>query len=209
MRRYEVFYGATNPLLSAAIVLGVLVVLLGGAVVWALGGYFDAKSSLDAKLSQATTLAKKQQQDKQPTRQFVGPDDWGRVSFSYPKTWSVYVARSGTGSDSTYEAYLHPAQVPPVAREGVYALRVVIVSDSYEHVVGGYSHDIEQGAIRSSIAKAGGSTGLRLDGMISNNKQGAAVIFKVRDKTLQLFTDGTDYRGDFDGIVLPSVAFNP
>ena len=70
----------------------------------------------EAKKEQATLDEDKfAQREKEPNRQFVGPDDYGRLTFDYPKTWSVYVARD-TSRGGTYEAYLNPITVPPVCQ---------------------------------------------------------------------------------------------
>ena len=203
-----------HPLLLTAIVLGVLTVGLGGFSVWAYLNYQDQKNNVDAHISAAVADAKREQQEadqadfveqeKVPTRQLVGPVDLGQVKFSYPKTWSVYVDKESSG----YEAYLHPLVVPPLTSGTPYALRVTITSNKYESVLAGYNEAIKTGKLKASPVTIVGVDGTRLDGTFSTSVRGSMVLFKIRDKTLQLYTQSTNFQGDFDNIVLKSLEFN-
>ena len=42
-----------------------------------------------------------------------------------------------------------------------------------------------------------------------NGQTGAMLIIPVRDKTLQIYTESSDYLSDFNNIVLPSLTFVP
>ncbi len=209
--------GSVNPLLISSIILGVIAAAFAGAFIWAYGNYVDQRDNTDQKISAAVTAAEKTAADqhakdlteklKEPYAQLVSPEDLGRVTFSYPKTWSVYVAKDG--SAGSYEAYLHPGSVPAISNTLAYAVRVTITEQEYETVLKTYSSFISRGDLKSSPITIGNFTGVRLDGKFSNTRTGSAVIFKVRDKTLTLATDSPSFKADFDNVVIKSLNFNP
>lgn len=210
--------GSTNPLLIASILLALLSAGLGGFSVWAFANYQDQKNNTDAKIETAVTDAKEAQaetlekqfieREKQPYTKFNGPDDLGHVSFDYPKTWSVYIAKDGSGT-SDYEAYMHPVNVPTVSTQQPYATRVVISGRDYETTLRSYESLVKKGDLKRSPVTINGFTGIRLDGTFTKQRQGSSVIFKVRDKTLTISSDATAFRNDFDTVVLKSLDFNP
>ena len=211
--------GAVNPRVISNVLLAILTIGFGSVMLWALINYNDQKNNTDSKIDVAVSAAKKAQTDedekkflereKAPYVQFVGPDDLGRVSFNYPKTWSVYVGKSGQGNGSAYEAYLHPGVVPGVGTGAPYATRVVIENQTYEKTLESYQALVKKGDLKSSPITVGGFNGIRLDGNFSKTVQGSLVVFKIRDKTLTLATDATTFRTDFDTIILASLSFNP
>jgi hypothetical protein len=198
------------------VVLAVLLLSVSGFAIWAFMQYQDYKNNVDPKLSAAAEQAKATQQkqdnaafleqEKQPTRTLVGPEELGAVTLDYPKTWSVYIGNNGTGS--TYEAYLYPGAVPPLNSNTAYALRVSVVSMSYDSVMAVLANGIKTGDLKTSPVTAASTDGVRFDGKLSQTTQGTMVVFKVRDKTLKVYTETTAFQGDFDKIVLPSLKFN-
>ncbi len=208
--------GLVTGQLVVNIVLSILVLVLGSVMIWALVNYNDQKTNVNSKIDSAVADAKQQQlnqdnktfaeREKEPNKQFVGPDDLGRVSFDYPKTWSVYIYNPGTSG--TYAAYLNKDQVPSTNGNNKFGLRVSILNQTYSQVLQQYQGLLQSGALRSSVAQASGYNGTRLDGHFTPNVNGAAVIFKVRDKTLILQTDLQTYVHDFNNIV-KSLNFNP
>ncbi|HWT39656.1 MAG TPA: hypothetical protein VN081_00005, partial [Dongiaceae bacterium] len=191
----------------------------GGASAWALINYFDQKDNVDSKVSTAVASAVKTQADKdaadflqkekEPNRQFVGPDDYGRLSFDYPKTWSVYIAQDIKSNGDTYQAFFNPVEVPPVNSSSTqqYALRVTIQSQDYDKVVATYQSLVTKGSLTSSSVQADGQNGTRLDGAFSQNIHGSAVIFKIRDKTVTVQTDAQAFSDDFNALV-KTITFN-
>lgn len=210
--------GAVNPLLITSVILTLVSAGLGGVAIWAYGNYVDQRDHVNSKISVAVADAKKAQtvedeksfveREKQPTRTFVGPDDYGRVTFQYPKTWSVYVGKDGK-SGGSYEAYLQPGVVPPVATTTPFATRVIVESRQYETVLKNYEALIKSSALKSSPITIGEFTGVRLDGTFTKDRKGTAVVFKIRDKTLTVASDADAFRGDFLDTVLKSLTFNP
>lgn len=216
MKRHATESGAIDGWIISTI--GLIVVTLGISVVaiWAFMNYTEQKTGVDDKISSAVSAAKKTQsdadaakfadQEKQPNRDFVGPDNYGRVTFSYPKTWSAFEATDVTRG-GTYQAYLHPGVVPPISGTQQYALEVKIEEKDYDQVVQSYDGLVKAGKLRSSPVTANGENGTRLDGNFTNDIRGAAVIFRIRDKTLTLKTDADTFKPDFENIV-PTLKYN-
>ncbi len=205
--------------LIISIVFIATTLIASGVMIWALLNYFDQKDNVDTKVSTAVSDAKKVQadeleakflqRDKEPNRQFVGPDDLGRVVFNYPKTWSVYIDKTGTTTNSSYQAYLNPAAVPSVTGNSTtqYALRVTIESKDYDQVISSYQSLVKKGDLKTSAVKADDQSGTRLDGAFSKDIRGSAVIFKIRDKTVTIRTDADTFKADFDALIA-TITFN-
>ena len=218
MKAYQNKYeeGAISGSLVAIIGLVVLVLITGSLAIWAYLSYNEQKTNVDGKINLAVVEAKKEQSDiedakfaqreKEPNRQFAGPDDYGRLVFDYPKTWSVYVARD-VSKGGTYEAYLNPITVPPVSPTQQYSLRVLVEEKDYDQVVKSYEALVKKGDLRTSAASANGNNGTRLDGSFSKDIRGSAVIYKVRDKTITLRTDADTFKPDFENVI-KTINFN-
>jgi hypothetical protein len=209
--------GAVNPLVISNVLLAVLSIALGSVMVWALINYNDQKVNVDSKIEHAVTDAKKAQtsedekafieREKAPYVQYVGPDDLGRVTFNYPKTWSAYVGKAA--STGELGVYLHPGVVPFIASGQQFAIELKIVKNSYEQTLKSYEMLVKKGDLRSAPIVVNGFNGVRLDGKFSKDIEGSMVLFKVRDKTLSIATDAATFRSDFDNIILKSLDFNP
>lgn len=202
--------GAVSVWQIVAISSIVVALAVAGVMIWALVNYFDQKNNVDTKVATQVATAKKEQADsdeakftereKEPNRAFAGPDDYGSVSFNYPKTWSVYVDEDASSGDN-YEAYLNPIVVPPISASQQFALRVTIETKEYDQVIKSYESLVKKGDLKSSAVKAGEDNGTRLDGAFSKDIRGSAVIFKIRDKTLTIRTDADTFKGDFDSLI--------
>ncbi|MEP6710724.1 MAG: hypothetical protein ABJA64_03310, partial [Candidatus Saccharibacteria bacterium] len=161
----------------------------------------------EGKKDQADQDEKKfAEREKQPNRQFVGPEDYGRLTFDYPKTWSVYIAKD-VSKGGNYEAYLNPVTVPFPTTTQQFSLRVTIEQNDYDTVVASYASMIKKGDLRSASTSANGENGTRIDGNFSKDIRGAAVIYKIRDKTLTLRTDADTFKPDFENII-KTIKFN-
>ncbi len=199
------------------IVFIVLFVVAAGLAVWALLNYIDQRDNVDQKVSVAVTEAVKEQADadaakfeqeeKKPNRIFTGPEDLGSVSFDYPKTWSVYIAKDASTS-STFEAYLNPGEVPAVSARQKYATRLTIESKDYDKAVESFASQVKNGNLKSSSIKVNGDdTATRFDGEFSKDLRGSLVMFKLRDKTVTVRTDADTFKNDFDELV-KTINFN-
>ncbi len=194
----------------------VLVLVTGSLAIWAYLSFTEQKTDVDGKISLAVAKAKNEQaeadeakfaeREKQPLRQFVGPDDFGRLTFDYPKTWSAHVSHDGA-KGGAYEAYLNPVVVPPISADQQFSLRVTIEEKDYDQVVKSYASLVKKGDLRSSATSANGNNGTRLDGNFSKDIRGSAVIYKIRDKTVTLRTDADTFKPDFENLI-KTINFN-
>ena len=212
INRYQ--KGAVSGWMVAAICLIVVVLGLGSLSIWALLNYQEAKTNIDGKIEVAQAEAKREQaeedeakfaeREKEPRREFASPDDYGRLAFTYPKTWSVYVDEDPTAGSSRndFKAYLHPITVPSIkVRDQQFALRVSVLNQNYDEYLDSFSRQIEDGDLRSSTVSINGENGVRLDGNFNDNIRGSAVIFKIRDKTAVVQTDADTFKHDFDTLI--------
>ncbi|HET6747498.1 MAG TPA: hypothetical protein VFH06_05320 [Candidatus Saccharimonadales bacterium] len=216
MKRHKNEQGGISGSMLAIIGLSVLVLVAGGLAIWAYVNYNEQKTNVDGKVKLAVAQGKKEQQDddevkfaereKEPNRTFVGPDDYGRLTFNYPKTWSVYVA-SDVARGGSYQAYLNPVVVPPVSPTQQFSLRVTIEQKDYDQVVKTYENLVKKGDLRTSAVSANGNNGTRLDGNFTKDIRGSAVIYKIRDKTVTVQTDADTFKPDFENII-KTINFN-
>lgn len=209
--------GLVSPAIVAVVVLSLAVVGLGVFGAWAYNNYVDQRDNVNQKVNLAVTAAKQAQSvadaakydqaAKLPTLKFTGPSDLGSVTFNYPKTWSGYIYNNGSGGN--FEAYFQPGIIPPVSGTTPFALRVSILGSSYTSVVTSLQNQIKAGKLTAESFTAGGEVGLKVAGQISSNiKDGEMVVMKIRDQTLELYTQSPTYKSDFETIVLPSLNFS-
>lgn len=207
-RLYE--QGGVNGALLSIILLSVAVVGLGALSVWSYVNYNEQKTNVDGKIALAVAEAKKEQaekdeakfleREKEPNRQFAGPEDYGRLTFDYPKTWSVYVARE-VNNGGSYLAYLNPITVPPVSERQQYAIRVMIEEKDYDAALKSYQPRVNTGKLKTSAVSANGHDGTRLEGAFTEDIRGTAVLYKVRDKTITIRTDADTFKADFEKLI--------
>lgn len=192
-------------------------VLATGGFLWALINYFDQKDNVDTKVSSAVALAIKEQAEQHEedikkietelTKIFTGPEDYGSVSFNYPKNWSVYISKDAQ-KGGNFEAYMTPGDIAPISNSQQYALRVTITDTDYDRTIASYESLVKKGDLNSRGIKVNGDySATRLDGAFSKDIRGSAVIFKIRDKTVTLRTDAETFKSYFDDI-LKTITFN-
>ena len=213
--------GAVNPFMIGMILFAVLAVGVGAAFFWAFSQMNDYKNNSDQKVAAAVKVAKAEQQTadqkafaedyKKPFEVYQSSADFGSVSFNYPKTWSQYIAKN---SDSL-AIYFYPKAVPAVDAKTPFALRVTETSSAYDNVLKSYNSKIKDGTLSATTLTIGktdnfaGYEGMRIDGQFDKTINGSTVIFKIRDKTLQIFVDSQDFMADFNNTILPSLKFEP
>lgn len=182
-----------------------------GLGVWVLMNYFEQKNTVDSQVTAAVAEAVKNEQDvaakhlleveNTPNRSFGGPSDYGNLSFSYSKLWSVYVNKDAS-KGGNFEAYLNPKTVPPVSASERYALRVLIEEKDYDQVISSYNNLVTKGDLKVSTYKIDETTsGTRLDGNFTKDIRGSAVVFKIRDKTVTLRTDAETFKDYFEALI--------
>lgn len=162
----------------------------------------DVDGQVDAAVAMAvaenTTKMENEfaEREKEPLRNFMGPADYGSLSFRYPKTWSVYIAKDAA-SGGDFEAYLNPVEVNPVGATQINALRVIIRNSSFDSVVRTYDNLVKKGTVEFSTRNVGGVLANLYVGDLPNGIRGAIVIFKLRDKTVMLQTDAELFINDY------------
>lgn len=214
-RKQEI--GAVNPLILTIVLVSIIAAAAIAAATWGILSYAQQKTNVDTMIQSAVATAQKAQadkdeanfneRDKQPNRQFIGPEDYGRLTFNYPKTWSVYIAKTVVNAGDTFQAYLNPVSVPPISDSQQFALRVTIANTDYDKTLATYTALVQKGTLKSSTVAISGTTGTRLDGNFTQDIRGSAVVFKIRDKTVTIRSDADTFKPDFDALVA-TIKFN-
>ena len=99
------------------VIVSLIAVTFIGLFIWMFVQYNDVQTDVDGQIAAAVAVAKDEQamedeaefleREKYPYKTFSGPTDYGQLTFEYPKTWSVYVAKdAANGGD--FEAYFNP-----------------------------------------------------------------------------------------------------
>lgn len=212
------------------IIIVILFILLVASGIFGYQQYSKAKDyqdNVNQKIAAAVAAANKVQaaqlqaqfdeQSKSPNKVFHGSATYGSVSFSYPKTWSAYVDTSN--SSEPINGYFFPDVVPGVQSKSAFALRVELTNNDYSQVMQQFQSKISQGLITARAytppkmqGVANVAAGTLMSGQINQQDQtqrGQLLAIKVRDKTLQIYTEGGDFTNDFNNTVLASLTFAP
>lgn len=222
MADYKSQAGYVSGTLIALIVVSVLLVGSLTFGTWAFMSRQDYKNNSDKKAEAAAdqrqaevekaAAEKFAEEEKKPFTSHKAPDQYGSIEVQYPKTWSAYVRENNSGS-TPIDDYFHPHAVPAVDRDdNNIALRVQVVEEVYDRVVRSYESDIRNGKLAASpysLPKVPNVVGLRLDGQISRNKQGSLVVLPLRNVTIKIWTESSNYLADFNNIILPNLTFAP
>jgi hypothetical protein len=202
--------------------LGVILSLVVGFAAWAFIGRMDYANNFDKKLSdelvsqKASTKAALQADfDKlaqQPYKQYTSRQEYGSVGFQVPKNWSIFYNEPQTG-DIVVDAYFHPDAVPGLGLGPSYATRMYLISQPYELVLSTFDSQVKSGAVSVSsfVPKLVPSAvpGVKLEGQITKDHSGTMVILKVRDKTIEVWSESAQNKVDFENIILETLSFNP
>ena len=214
--------GTINVLL-VPLILAVLF-FIGAAAFgyWAFMSRQDYKNNADQKVAAAVAIAKQQQSstdqasftqaEKNPLRTYTGPEAYGSLNVSYPKTWSAYVAEQDN-SNTPLDGYFYPGAVPDVSNQNSsFALRISVLQEAYSQVLSDFQSQVQAGQVKVTpyaLPKVPSDVGSRVTGQIAQNKQGDIVILPMRDKTIEIWTEAQQFEGDFNNNILPNVTFSP
>ena len=215
--------GAINVLLIPLVIVAILFVASAGFGVWAFSSRADYKSNSDKKVAAAVTEARADQKSlddaefaeeiKKPYDSYIGPAAYGNITVYYPKTWSSYVVEAERGGSTPVAAWLYPNNVPSVTNiDNNFALRVELVTSTYQSVLDQFKGRLDKGSASIqpyTLPKVPSVVGSRVEGQITERKQGTMVIFPLRNMTLKVWTESTDFKGDFDTHILPNLSFIP
>jgi hypothetical protein len=187
------------------------------------GQYQDYKNNVDQKVAVAVTKAKQQTSDekdkafaeklKSPYTIYNGPEEFGSLRIQYPRTWSAYVDAPSGQTNRPINGYFAPNQVPSINdKNNSFALRVYVVQQAYDTLLRPYQQKQQKGSVSIQPYQSPNIpniVGVRIDGEVQQDKQGAMIILPFRDKTLEMWTESKDYKNDFDTIILPNFSLVP
>lgn len=214
--------GAINVLLLPLIILFVFFIAAVGFGFWAFTERTDYKENSDQKVAAAVVQAQKETQAadakqyaeeaKKPYDTYIGPSAFGNINLKYPKTWSAYVVESGE-SGNPVDGYYHPNFVPSAnTQKNAFALRVQVTSQSYDNVLQQYTGQVDAKQMTVSpysLPKVPSIVGSRLEGQITEEKQGVMIVLPLRNMTLKIWTESNNFKADLDNIILPNFTFQP
>lgn len=210
-RRFGHETGSVDGWMIGAIGGLTLFVIAAALAGWMYMAFVQEKTNVDGRIALAKAEAKREQAEvdqkefderyKNPRVEFVGPNEYGRVSFMYPKTWSAYVDKDGSDRGD-YKAFLHPGSVPPAGkRESRFALRLEIINRDFDKVLKEYESQLKRGELTSASVEFNGNAATRLDGAFSKELRGSVVLMRVRDKTIRFSTDADTFKPDFQAVL--------
>ena len=211
MKRDKKERGSVNGWMVGTIGCLILFLIAGSLAIWAYMQYSHEKSNVDSKVAIEVAKGKSEQAEsdqkkfseeaKNPRIEFVGPSEYGRVSFMYPKTWSVYIENDGSNRGD-YKAYLNPVAVPSASNKASrFALRLEIINKNLDTVLNDYQSRLKKGELTSSSTEFNGISATRIDGTLEKELRGSVVLMKVRDKTIRFSTDADTFKPDFQTIL--------
>ncbi len=213
--------GQINILLIPLILISLFFVGAIGFGVYAFQGKQDYKNNVDAKVSVAVDKAV-QAEDvkdnaqfaenyKKPLLTYHGPDAYGSVVLQYPRTWSGYV--NETVGNNDLDGYFAPGVVPDIAgTSSAFALRIQVVNTSYSNSLLAFSGQVQSHKVTItpySLPKVPDVVGSRVDGAVEPTKTGSMILLPLRDKTLKVWTNSSDFVPDFNNTILPNLTFSP
>jgi hypothetical protein len=189
------------------VLMSITAVTFIGLYIWKHMEWSEINTEFNERKDEAKEVARAEQEElgriyferrqADPYATFTGPDDYGTLSFRYPKAWNVYVARDAhRGGD--FEAYLNPGMIPTVTPTTMYALRVLIRDRTFDAVLREYDGLVTSGKLDMSVISIGGRSANRYDGEFAPGIVGTAVVIKIWDKTAILRTDSIEFRPEFE-----------
>ncbi len=208
--------------LIISLILFILLFLAAtGFGLWAFTGRQQYKNDSD-KISAKAVEAAIQQEDskkdneftekeKNPLKSYQGPETYGSLDISYPKTWAAYIIQTDRATIPV-DGYLHPNYVPGVGSGTAYALRVQVTSQSYEQEMKQFEGKVKAGKVTVSAyapKNVSGVSGSRVDGEINTGQKDSMVVLPLRDKTIKISTESQEFVKDFDTIILANLKFVP
>lgn len=201
---------------AIALVLAILAAIAFAVLfVWKYTEWDKVRTDIDGQIDAAVARAVSEnttrleneflEREKSPSKSFAGPADYGSVTFEYPKTWNVYVAKDAANGGN-FEAYFNPGEVHAVGSGAVNALRFVILDTPFEQVVAPYQAQLAGGQLSMATRKVGSTFANVYTGTVGENIHGIIALFKVRDKTAAFQTDAMLFANEFYQI-LDSIKF--
>lgn len=208
-------------LIIALVVTTLLLLSAIGFGVWAFMSRQEYKDHSDKLSDKAVAIAVQQESTKKdtefvekekfPLKKYLGPEAFGSVSISYPKTWGAYVEQADRASIPV-NGYFHPNFVPGMQSGTAFALRIQVTNQTYESELKQFESKVKSGKVKVTPFTAKNvpnAVGARVDGEINNGQKDSMVLLPLRDKTLKISSESPDFAGDFDKIILENLKFVP
>lgn len=188
------------------VVVSIVAVVFIGLFIWKYIEWDSVKTDVDGQINRAVALAVSEnttklendfvEREKYPYKSFMGPIDYGSVSFEYPKTWDVYIARDASNGGD-FEAYFNPGEVQPVSATTINALRLTIRDAAFDNVTRTYDGLVRNGRLNVVTRNVGSTIANVYTGELPNNIHGVLAAFKLRDKTVLIQTDAELFSAEY------------
>lgn len=189
------------------VLVSIVAVTFMGLFAWKYIEWDSVKTNIDGQIDKAVATAKAElrteledefaEREKYPYRTFTGPVDYGSLSFEYPKTWNVYVAKDASGGGD-FEAYFNPGEVQPVSSNTINALRVTIKDQAFDTAIRSYDNYVNNGRLTLATRLIDGKVIANVyTGELLNQIYGVMAAFKLRDKTVLIQTDANIFSDEF------------
>ena len=152
-------------------------------------------------------------QSLKPLQPFIGPEAYGTVTVYYPKTYSAYIMVNSSNS-SPVNGYFEPGYIPDITNPAnVFALRLEVVASSYDQVLSPYTNQAQTGKVTISpysLPKVPSVVGVKITGNIETNvSSGIMIVLPLRNTTLEVWTEASQYDNNFNTLILPNLSFSP
>jgi hypothetical protein len=216
--------GSVNALLLPLLIAVVALVVVAVFGAWSFSSRQTYKNDSNQQVAKAVETAKQQnttqltaafnQQEKSPLDSYSGPETYGSIVLQYPKTWSAYIDSTGTGA-ALIDGYFDPAIVPAIQdQNSTFALRIQVVNSTYSQELQQFSGGQQSGVdtiTPYSLPKVPSVVGVEVTGQLpnDNNVTGTMVVLPLRNETITVWTEGTQFLSDFNGFILPNLSFSP
>ncbi len=221
MKRVDDQRGVALGVVLGFVVLGVLCIFFAVLSAWAVGEratYKDKSDQLVAVAVEKNTAEVKAalekefaEKEKSPLETFVGPEEYGSLRLTHPKTWSIYTV-VGNNTEPV-DVYMDQGLVRSPDAQGVtYALRAQVVNQTYAAVLQQFTNSATAGDAKVSAYKLPKSPkiiGSRIEGKLDNDIKGVMVVLPLRDKAIKVWTESDKAKADFDNIVMQNLTFVP
>jgi type II secretory pathway pseudopilin PulG len=214
--------GFISGLAVAVLVLSIVAILAIVFGIWAYNGREKYKNNTDQLIAAAVANEKNNEaallqkqfsiEQQNPYVTYTGPQEYGTVQISYPKTWSGYVDTSGADGNPV-DGYFNPGVVPAIgSNSSIFALRLQINSNVYSTNLANYTAEQQSNnltIVPYALKRVPSVVGVMISGQILPNAKGILVMLPLRTTTLEIWTESMQYANQFTSQILPSVTFRP
>jgi len=214
--------GFISGLAVAVLVLSLVAVLAIVFGAWAYNGREKYKNNTDQLIAVAVANEKNKEaailqkqfniEQQNPYVTYTGPQEYGTIQISYPKTWSGYVDTSGADGNPI-DGYFNPGVVPAIgSNSSLFALRLQVNANVYSTNLATYTSEQQSNnltIVPYTLKRVPSVVGVMITGQILPNAKGVLVMFPLRTTTLEIWTESMQYANQFTSQILPSVTFSP